>query len=160
MPMGHVGRELVASASDGVENLKITVLEPHESLKRKESSASEEEVDADADLIRRLKKEALALIRKDLPEEAQPPVKKRKKIIKQRLPQGLIDYMMENPFILREIPQERLTARSQRFLESYAKEKAIADKVLQYEQALINQYLTKGYAEREVEVTDDESEEN
>ncbi|CAN6236899.1 unnamed protein product [Urochloa humidicola] len=177
--MGRVDREIeAASASDGVEKLKITVdpagleeeskikagAEEPGSMKRKQSSASEEEVDASADpnLIRRLKKEALALIRKDLdlPEEAQPPVKKRKKVIKRRLPQGLIDYMMKNPFILHEIPQESLAKHSQDYLEFYAEEKAIADKVLEYEQALINQYLTKGYAEDQVEVTDDESEES
>ncbi|CAN6247455.1 unnamed protein product [Urochloa humidicola] len=166
--MGRVvDREIEASASDGVENLKITVepagleskmkagAEEHESLKRKESSASEE---ADADLIRRLKKEAMALILEDAAEDL--PVKKKRKIVKQRLPQGLIDYMMERPYKLDGIPQHRVAEHSRRFLEFYAKKKAIADKVLEYEQALIDQYLTKGYAEDEVEVTDDESDEN
>ncbi|CAO2041321.1 unnamed protein product [Urochloa humidicola] len=168
--MGRVDREIEASASDGVENLKITVepagleeeseikagAEEPESLKRKESSASE---DADADLIRRLKKEAMALILEDAAEE-DLPVKKKRKIVKQRLPQGLIDYMMERPYKLDGIPQHRVAEHSRRFLQFHAKKKAIADKVLEYEQALIDQYLTKGYAEDEVEVTDDESDEN
>ncbi|CAN6242777.1 unnamed protein product [Urochloa humidicola] len=109
--------------------------------------------------MRRLKKEAMALILEDAAEE-DLPVKKKRKIVKQRLPQGLIDYLMERPYKLAEIPQHSVARHSQRFLEFYAKKKAIADKVLEYEQALINQYLTKGYAEDEVEVTDDESDEN
>ncbi|CAL5037824.1 unnamed protein product [Urochloa decumbens] len=85
-------------------------------------------------------------------------LKKKRKIMKQRVPQELIDYLMAARTCepADEIPEERLAESSQEFREWYATEKAIDDKIDQYEQALINQYLTKGYAETLAEFTDDE----
>ncbi|OEL17331.1 hypothetical protein BAE44_0021649 [Dichanthelium oligosanthes] len=67
--------------------------------------------------------------------------------------------MMARPYKpVDEIPEERLAEFSQEFRDWYATEKAITDKIVEYEQALINQYLTKGYAENEIEITDDDEE--
>ncbi|CAO2190524.1 unnamed protein product [Urochloa humidicola] len=52
--------------------------------------------------------------------------------------------------------EEELPKRSEKFRQFYAEEKAISDKILEYERALIKQFLKRGYALNytEVEVTD------
>ncbi|CAL4904491.1 unnamed protein product [Urochloa decumbens] len=89
--------------------------------------------------------------------EAEAPRKKRKTVvIKSMVPQGVIDYMTANPNI--SFRREKLPNRPQKFREWYAKRKAISDKYLEYDLALIKQYVTKGYAEDYTEATDDEDE--
>ncbi|CAD6268586.1 unnamed protein product [Miscanthus lutarioriparius] len=77
-------------------------------------------------------------------EDAQPPgagkKEKKKRVVRERLPQGLID---------REVGPE---------FADYAERKAETEKMVAYEQALIDQYLINGYAEDEKEVTDNEGE--
>ncbi|CAO2145411.1 unnamed protein product [Urochloa humidicola] len=55
-------------------------------------------------------------------------------------------------------PEEELGKCPEKFREFYAKEKALADKVLEYEDALIKQFRTKGFAEDYTEVSDNDDE--
>ncbi|CAN6201923.1 unnamed protein product [Urochloa humidicola] len=164
--MGRGGREMKetdASASEGEASLAMGVLNV---LKRNvaESSASSKTCEAEeVDEVLKLQEEALLLMKPTAAEEAAEaaqlggPLKKRK-IMKQRVPRELIDYLMMARTCepVDDIPEESLAEHSQEFREWHATEKAIDDKVAQYEQALINQFLTKGYAETLAEVTDDE----
>jgi hypothetical protein len=92
-------------------------------------------------------------------EEARPAGAEKEKarvvVKRRRVPQQLIDYMIENPHDpWNGYPQERLLKRSQNFRDYYAREKAFHDKVLEYEQALVKQYHDKGFAEDYIEVSD------
>ncbi|CAN6330234.1 unnamed protein product [Urochloa humidicola] len=126
---------------------------------------------SEQDLILQLKRELKALVdrgRKDRttgkkvhPAEEEPELagngKKRKKVVKRKVPQELIDIMIlspHNPW--NGYPKEELGKCPEKFREFYAKEKALADKVLEYEDALIKQFRTKGFAEDYTEVTDNE----
>ncbi|CAL4911880.1 unnamed protein product [Urochloa decumbens] len=94
-------------------------------------------------------------------EEADPAGtgKKRKKVVKRKVPQGLIDTMILNPHNpWNGYREEELGKCPKKFREFYAKEKALADKVLEYEHALIKQFRTKGYAEDYTVVTDNDDE--
>ncbi|CAN6380396.1 unnamed protein product [Urochloa humidicola] len=95
-------------------------------------------------------------------EEAEPAARAgKKKVVKRKVSQGLIDIMILNPHDpWNGYPEEKLGRCSQKFHEFYAKEKARADKVLEYEHALIKQFHNKGYAEDYTEVTDDDEDEN
>ncbi|CAO2187025.1 unnamed protein product [Urochloa humidicola] len=112
--------------------------------------------------ILKLKKEAMLLL-KPAAEDTKSPVRasKKKKIMKQRLPKEFLDFLVAKPYKpLGDLSQERLAELSPEFRKWYATEKAAADKFLEYQQALINQYLTDGYAEDEFEVSEDEEEAN
>ncbi|CAD6333517.1 unnamed protein product [Miscanthus lutarioriparius] len=74
--------------------------------------------------------------------EATRPVKKRKRVVNQRLPKALIDLM--------------LAKRSREFRRFYALTTFVDAKLRDYEQALIRQYNAEGYAEDESEVPDSE----
>jgi len=85
--------------------------------------------------------------------------KKRKKVVKTIVPQALVEYMILNPHNpLVGFREERLGKSPEWFRDFYDEQKALADKMREYQQILIKQYRTKGYAEdyTEVEVTDDE----
>ncbi|CAL5098560.1 unnamed protein product [Urochloa decumbens] len=143
-------------------------------MRKKELSACASE----QDLVLMLKREIKALVDRrreeraledrvagkkvqPVEEEAKPARtgNKRKKVVKRKVPQGLIDAMILNPHDpWNGYPEEELGKRPKKFREFYAKEKALADKVLEYEQALIKQFRTKGYAEDYIEVTDNEDE--
>ncbi|KAM3191904.1 hypothetical protein ACQJBY_069254 [Aegilops geniculata] len=84
--------------------------------------------------------------------------KKRMKVVKRRLPQALIDHIIAYPYTVEDIPADRLAKRSKFFREFYAESKETADKIVAYQRGLIDQYNTKGYAEEDREVTDDEEE--
>ncbi|CAN6322602.1 unnamed protein product [Urochloa humidicola] len=87
--------------------------------------------------------------------------KKRTKVVKTRLPQEFIDYMIATPNpTVDEISEEELAKCSKQYREGYAKRKFKDDKIKAYYDALLDQYEAKGYAEdeAEVEVTDDEDE--
>lgn len=83
--------------------------------------------------------------------------KRRKKVVKSTVPQELIDWYIlnqhSNPFICEEL---ELGKHSQMFREHYAERKATWNKHREYEQAIIKQFRTKGYAEDYTEVTDSE----
>uniref|UniRef100_A0A0D9WPA2 Uncharacterized protein n=1 Tax=Leersia perrieri TaxID=77586 RepID=A0A0D9WPA2_9ORYZ len=57
------------------------------------------------------------------------------------------------------LSEEELANRSETFRQFYTIKKFIGDKMNEYERTLIDQYIKKGYAENEVEVTHDEEEE-
>ncbi|CAN6325750.1 unnamed protein product [Urochloa humidicola] len=121
----------------------------------KEASAKEKSE------ILRLKREADVLMKRTAAEEPQPAAgKKRKKmVIKTRVPRAAIEYMILKPHKpLDGFPEEKLAMYSQEVREFYFKRKAIADNLLEYERALIRQFRKKGYAVdyKEVEVTDND----
>ncbi|CAO2140663.1 unnamed protein product [Urochloa humidicola] len=128
---------------------------------------------SEQDLILQLKRELKALVdrgrkdrmvekkvqpAKDEPEPAGTE-KKRKKVVKRKVPQELIDIIILNPHNpWNGYPEEDLGKCPKKFREFYAKEKALANKVLEYEHALIKQFRTKGYAEDYTEVSDNDDE--
>ncbi|CAO2165101.1 unnamed protein product [Urochloa humidicola] len=102
-------------------------------------------------------KEAMAKeqseIMKRIPvEEVHPAAVKKRKVIKTELSLEFIEYIMLKP----HKPLHGFPKRSEKFRQFYAEEKAISDKILEYQQALIKQFLKRGYAlnYKEVEVTD------
>jgi hypothetical protein len=89
--------------------------------------------------------------------EAARPVKKRKRVVKQRLPKALIDLMVARPFrSVEDLTPVQLSKRSPEFRQYYALTTFVDAKLRDYEQALIRQYNAQGYAEDEIEVTDSE----
>ncbi|PUZ43492.1 LOW QUALITY PROTEIN: hypothetical protein GQ55_8G014200 [Panicum hallii var. hallii] len=97
----------------------------------------------------------MALMRNNRPKPAGAPEKKMKQVVKSVVPQRLIDFMILYPHkSLDGFHEEELGKRSQKFRDFYAEEKAISDK--EYQQALVKQFRTKGYADDYTEVTDDE----
>ncbi|PUZ53775.1 hypothetical protein GQ55_5G077300 [Panicum hallii var. hallii] len=94
-------------------------------------------------------------------EDGQPAGarKKRKKVVKTIMPRALIEYMIlnpHNPFV--DFREDKLGKRPQWFRDFYDEQKAMADNIMEYQQILIKQYRTKGYAEdyTEAEVTGEE----
>ncbi|XBI23171.1 hypothetical protein VPH35_064103 [Triticum aestivum] len=86
--------------------------------------------------------------------------KKRKKVVKRRLPQAVMEHMIARPYkIFDDIPDDELAEDTEHFREVYFERKLITDKILAYQRALIAQYNAMGYAEDETEVTDDDEEE-
>ncbi|CAO2183823.1 unnamed protein product [Urochloa humidicola] len=107
--------------------------------------------------ILKLKREAIALMKRIPVEEVHPAAGKKRKVIKTELSQEFIEYIMLKPHKpLHGFREEELPKRSEKFRQFYAEEKAISDKILEYEQALIKQFLERGYVlnYKEVEVTD------
>jgi hypothetical protein len=86
-------------------------------------------------------------------EEARPAGAEKEKarvvaVKRRRVPQQLIDYMMQNPHDpWNGYPRERLLERSRNFRDYYARGKAFHDKVAEYERALVKQYHDRGFAE-------------
>ncbi|CAO2145410.1 unnamed protein product [Urochloa humidicola] len=127
---------------------------------------------SEQDLILKLKEEERALWalqKKRLLREGHHPVDteaqpagntKRKKVLKIRVPLERIEYMIlnrhrRNPY--QDICDDlQVGKRSQRFREIYAERMAIANKYFEYQDALIKQFRTKGYADDYAEVTDDD----
>ena len=87
-------------------------------------------------------------------EEAQQP--KKKMVLKTKLPKTVIDVMKLQPYCcIEDMSDEELANQTESFRELYALVKFVDDKTNAYEQALIKQYDSKGYAENETEVADD-----
>jgi hypothetical protein len=97
-------------------------------------------------------------------EDGEPPAtgtagKKKRKVVKRLVPPELVDcYVLiqhSNPFngICDGL---ELGKRSKKFQEFYAERMAIWNKDLEYQQAIIKQFRTKGYAYDYSEVTDDD----
>jgi hypothetical protein len=92
------------------------------------------------------KRTAAAAEIEDQPAAGKP--KRKKVIIKTPVPRELIEYMMAKPHMpLHGFAQEKLATGSHKFREFYAQDKAISDKILEYERALVKQFLKRGYAE-------------
>lgn len=101
------------------------------------------------------------LRRKPASAEAKPAVtgKKRKKVVKTRLPDSAIKGMMAWPdHIADDIPDDELAKHPKSFHDVYHQSKNTTEKILAYHQALIDQYEIRGYVEDETEVTDDDEE--
>ncbi|CAO2165106.1 unnamed protein product [Urochloa humidicola] len=80
-------------------------------------------------------------------EEVHPAAGKKRKVIKKELSREFIEYIMLKPHKpLHGFREEELPKRSDKFRQFYAEEKAIFDKILEYQQALIKQFLKRGYA--------------
>ncbi|KAF7044881.1 hypothetical protein CFC21_054049 [Triticum aestivum] len=127
----------------------------------------EREASEGGEILRRKKEMMEAMAATDLSPGTKPATepagagkKKRKKMVKTRLPQALIKQMMASPYRPMPIPDDELAKRPRYYREFYATAMDRADKVAAYQRALVNQYVARGYAEDEEEVTDDESEEN
>ena len=85
--------------------------------------------------------------------------KKRKRVVKCRVPKALIDHMVAWPFGSGNyLTPAQLAKRSPECRQYYALSTFIDAKLRAYEQALIRQYNALGYAEDEIEVTDSEEE--
>ncbi|CAN6214382.1 unnamed protein product [Urochloa humidicola] len=153
--MGRLGREIQekdAIASEGEESPDVlNVLERNVA----ESSASKA---CEAEEVLKLQQEALLLMKPKVAKAHQlGGALKKRKLVKKRVPREYIDLIMARPYKgIDEIPEESLAKSTQEFREWYATEKAISDKISEYEQALINHFLTKGYVETLAGVTDDE----
>uniref|UniRef100_A0A0D9WPA1 Uncharacterized protein n=1 Tax=Leersia perrieri TaxID=77586 RepID=A0A0D9WPA1_9ORYZ len=86
---------------------------------------------------------------------------KKKKVVKCRLPNGLVKQMIRQPFRTIEVmSEEELATCSESYRQVYTLRKFIDDKWFDDEQTLIDPYNKQGYAEDESEITDDEEEEN
>ncbi|KAF8730447.1 hypothetical protein HU200_017025 [Digitaria exilis] len=99
----------------------------------------------------KLKREAMALMKRIAPEEVEPSAGKKRKVIKTIVPRGLIEIMILYPHMpFYGFPEETLPNRSQEFHGFYARRKAIADKILEYEQGLdeVEVIVTRGRNER------------
>ncbi|CAO2047921.1 unnamed protein product [Urochloa humidicola] len=126
--------------------------------KGKEGSTSE-----GGEILKKRKEamEALDLLLPTKPTEEEAKTagveKKRRKIVKVKVPQDVIDSIMSKPCkISQKLSDEDLADKPQEFREAYNRARLLEDKVLIYEQALISQYKSLGFAEDEIEVTDDE----
>jgi hypothetical protein len=159
----------------GARKLQGSSSEGHGMVKTKKQACASEGYG-----ILKVKKEALAAVRllrfkrvpggmdiwmdhwlemkaKAAAEEAARPVKKSKRVLKQRLPKALIDLMVARPFrSIEDLTPVQLSKRSHDFCQLYALTTFVDAKVRDYEQALIRQYNAQGYAEDEIEVTDKE----
>ncbi|CAN6315256.1 unnamed protein product [Urochloa humidicola] len=83
---------------------------------------------------------------------------KRTKVVKTRVPQEFIDYMLTTPHpTVDPLSEEELATRSKEYREAYVKRKFKGDKIKAYYDALLDQYRILGYVddEAEVDVTDD-----
>ncbi|CAN6290269.1 unnamed protein product [Urochloa humidicola] len=120
----------------------------------------EGEVDASASevgKILKLKKEAMLTMATEEDTQSVKTLKKRRKIVKQRLPTGFLEFLAARPYKpVGDLSEEMLAKRTPQFCKWYATKKAQADKFREYQQALVNQYLANGYAEDEFEVSEEE----
>jgi hypothetical protein len=84
--------------------------------------------------------------------------KKKKRVVRVIMPDAYIDYIIENPDMMRELSDEEMTKCPEEYHQMYAINKVINAKNLAYQQALIDQYRAFGFAYDEKEVTDEEEE--
>jgi hypothetical protein len=84
--------------------------------------------------------------------------KKKKKVVRVIFPDNYIDYIKENPSMMRELSNKEMAKCPERFRQTYAITKVINAKNLAYQQALIDHYQAFGFAYDEKEVTDEEEE--
>ncbi|XP_066354347.1 uncharacterized protein [Miscanthus floridulus] len=91
-------------------------------------------------------------------EAASPMMKKRKRVVQQRLPKALINLMVARPFrSIEDLTSAQLAKRSREFRKLYAFTTFADAKLRDYEQTSSGStYDAQGYAEDESDVTDDE----
>nr|CAB3448726.1 unnamed protein product [Digitaria exilis] len=134
---------------DGVDILKNP---PAEESKVKEVSVLE------IGEVLKKRKEAMAALHLLLTGEEEEPAEvgnKVKRIVKKSVAVDRINSMRANPCsTFQELSPEVLNSQSQEFLVTYNRSRIFDQKVRAYEQALIQQYDSHGYAEDEIEVTD------
>ncbi|KAF8685899.1 hypothetical protein HU200_043817 [Digitaria exilis] len=134
---------------DGVDILKNP---PVEESKVKEVSVLE------IGEVLKKRKEAMAALHLLLTGEEEEPAEvgnKVKRIVKKSVAVDRINSMRANPCsTFQELSPEVLNSQSQEFLVTYNRSRIFDQKVRAYEQALIQQYDSHGYAEDEIEVTD------
>ncbi|BAH95806.1 uncharacterized protein [Oryza sativa Japonica Group] len=85
--------------------------------------------------------------------------KKRKKVVKYKMPNEVIQQMMRYPYTYPECTEEELARRSASNRQLHRLRMFIDGKMFAYEQTLIDQYLKHGYAFDEAEISDEEEEE-
>jgi hypothetical protein len=87
-------------------------------------------------------------------EEAQP--KKRKMVLKTKLPETVIEAMKLRPYrSLEPMANEDLAYQTESFRKLYEMLRFVDEKMNAYEQALIKQHDSNGYVEDETEATYD-----
>uniref|UniRef100_A0A0D9WBM1 Uncharacterized protein n=1 Tax=Leersia perrieri TaxID=77586 RepID=A0A0D9WBM1_9ORYZ len=92
-------------------------------------------------------------------EEAAAGIGKKKKVFKYKMSDGLVEAMMRRPHKgVKDLSQEELATRSAAYRHIHTFRQFIDGKMNDYEKTLIDQYIEKGYAEDEMEVTDDDEE--
>ncbi|KAM3245075.1 hypothetical protein ACQJBY_056417 [Aegilops geniculata] len=143
------------------------------SLKRKEASSS---VAAGDCLLKRKKagapKEAEIPERKKVfmpisptdvllgkrPKEVLPAgaPEKRMKVVRRRLPQSLVEHIVANPYLMAVVPADALARETNYYREFYAESRRMANRIAAYQQGIIDQYKSFGYAEDDTEVTDED----
>jgi len=83
--------------------------------------------------------------------------KKRKKLVKTRLPQELVDEIMRRPVThFPVIPDELVAGFSEECRAAFAMQKAETEELMAVNADIIRQYKDNGYAEVEEEVIDNE----
>ncbi|KAF8677143.1 hypothetical protein HU200_046612 [Digitaria exilis] len=103
------------------------------------------------------RKEAMAALHLLLTGEEEPAEvgNKVKKVLKKSVTVDRINSMRANPCsTFQELSPEVLNSQSQEFRVTYNQSRIFDQKVRAYEQALIQQYDSHGYAEDEIEVAD------
>uniref|UniRef100_M8BD89 Uncharacterized protein n=1 Tax=Aegilops tauschii TaxID=37682 RepID=M8BD89_AEGTA len=129
------------------------------SLKRKEASSSL--AAGNCSLIKRKKAGA--------PEEGEVP--ERKKVFmpisptdvllgkrpKEVLPAGAPEKRMK---VMAVVPADALARETNYYRESYAERRRTADRIAAYQQGIIDQFKSFGYAEEDTEVTDDDDDDD
>ncbi|KAF7012125.1 hypothetical protein CFC21_090104 [Triticum aestivum] len=131
-------------------------------VKRKKPSAPEE-----GEIPEKRKKVFMPLSPTDVllgkrPKEVLPAgaPEKRMKVVRRRLPQSLVEHIVANPYQMPVVPADVLARETNYYREFYAKSRQTADKIAAYQQGIIDQYKSFGYAEEDTEVTDEEEEDD
>ncbi|KAM3368413.1 hypothetical protein ACQJBY_016762 [Aegilops geniculata] len=166
---GKIGGSIAAEQGEILKGKKASASEGGEIRKMNKASASERgEIRASqgTEVLKRKKELAEAIAAEGRrwlgwKKDAQPSGsgKKRKVVVKRRLPQALIDFLIANPCkLVDELPDDVLTEKDYEYRETYAEKKDKAQKINAYDQTLIDQYYANGYADDESEVSDDEEE--
>ena len=120
-------------------------------LKRKKASASKTE--SGDDNVKKI--QAMSLLATK-PATARAG-KKRKKLVKTRLPQELVDEIMTRPVTpFPVIPDELVAEFSEECRAAFAMQKADIEELMAVDADIIRQYKDNGCAEVEEEVTDNE----
>ncbi|KAF0891125.1 hypothetical protein E2562_005200 [Oryza meyeriana var. granulata] len=81
-------------------------------------------------------------------------------VLKSRVPNKLVQLMMVSPYkcIDHDLFEEELAKCSEAYRRMHTLRKFIDEKIISYEQTLIDQYLKQGYAKDKTEVTGDNEE--
>ncbi|XBJ02960.1 hypothetical protein VPH35_022226 [Triticum aestivum] len=156
---GKIGGSIAAEQGETLKRKKASASEGVEIRKMNKASASEQVLKRKKELAEAIAAEGRRWL--GWKKDAQPSRsgKKRKVMVKRRLPQALIDFLIANPCkLIDELPDDVLAEKDYEYRKTYAEKKDKAQKINAYNQTLIDQYYANGYAEDESEVIDDEEE--